>query len=194
MAPPPAVGTLRAGCINGRISGEDLADTSGDPLPEVPGARLLDGDAPTQMWDALATQVVGAGFTVQLVDEIASCPGAHGVSDMLAKTVQVATTGRSRAAQAKCLAHELAHVLLHRGVDYRAERGRFEVEAESVAYLVSAAFGLDTMDYTLGYVTSWANGDTDLVLATAQTVQRCARAVIDLALPELAGGERGEAA
>ena len=115
----------------------DVADTSGDPLPQVPSARLLDGDAPTQMWDALATQVVGAGFTVQLVDEIDSCPGAHGVSDMLAKTVQVATTGRSKAAQAKCLAHELAHVLLHRGVDYRAERGRFEVEAESVAYLVS---------------------------------------------------------
>ncbi|MGP8060673.1 MAG: hypothetical protein ACLP9C_13700 [Acidimicrobiales bacterium] len=60
--------------------------------------------------------------------------------------------------------------------------------------MVSSAFGLDTMDYSLGYVTSWANGDTDVVLRTAQTVQRCARAVLDLALPELAVGEQGEAA
>ena len=172
----------------------DVSDTTGDPLPQIPSARLLDGDAPTEMWDALAAQVATAGFTLQLVDQIESCPGAHGVSDMLAKTVQVATAGRSKAAQAKCLCHELAHILLHQNVNYRAERGRFEVEAESVAYLVSSAFELDTMDYSLGYVTSWANGDTDVVLKTAQTVQRCARAVLDLALPEIADGEQGEAA
>jgi hypothetical protein len=35
-----------------------------------------------------------------------------------------------------------------------------EVEAESVAYLIGAAFGLDTIDYSLGYVTSCSGAIT----------------------------------
>jgi len=70
----------------------------------------------------------------------------------------------------KTLAHELGHVLLHQSgqptdpSDPRhlrdsttVHRPRVaEVEAESVAYLVAATHGLDTDDYTLAYVTSWA--------------------------------------
>jgi hypothetical protein len=50
-----------------------------------------------------------------------------------------------------------------------------------VAYLVCAEFGLDSMDYTLGYVANWSNGDSERVLATAVTVQRCARAILEAA-------------
>jgi hypothetical protein len=81
----------------------------------------------------------------------------------------------------KTLAHEVAHVLLHATALQTGilERARAEVEAESVAYLVCAGFGLDSIDYTLGYVAHWSGGDTDQVLSTAVAVQRCARAILE---------------
>jgi antirestriction protein ArdC len=84
---------------------------------------------------------------------------------------------------AKTLSHELAHVLLHTSALQAGtlERARAEVEAESTAYLVCAGFGLNSMEYTLGYVATWSGGDSTQVLATAATVQRCARAILEAA-------------
>jgi N-terminal domain of anti-restriction factor ArdC/IrrE N-terminal-like domain len=161
----------------------DVADTEGDALPEQPGrAVLLEGEAPTEMVEALAHQVADAGFVLRYEPTIAGHAKAHGLTDFAYQTVTIATDGRSPAAQAKTLAHELAHVLLHRqaalaGID----RERAEVEAESVAYLVCAAYGLDAMDYSLGYVAHWSRGDQDRVLATAATVRACAAGILDRA-------------
>ena len=61
-------------------------------------------------------------------------------------------------------------------------RGVREVEAESVAYLIGAAHGMDTAAYTLPYVATWAGG-TDpaaTVRATAERVVRTARGVLDV--------------
>ena len=92
----------------------DVADTEGDPLPESPArARLLAGEAPAGMWDALAAQVLAAGYRIELVDAIAHSPGANGTTNPNDLLVQIATSGRSPAAMCKTLAHELAHVLLH---------------------------------------------------------------------------------
>jgi len=59
---------------------------------------------------------------------------------------------------ARVLAHELAHIECghceHGGYSCR---GRCEVEAESVAWPISAHFGLDTGGYTLPYVAGWAH-------------------------------------
>jgi hypothetical protein len=53
-------------------------------------------------------------------------------------------------------------------------RGVVEVEAESVAYLISAYHGLDTSSYTFPYVTTWANRadekPAEVVRATGQRV------------------------
>ena len=60
-------------------------------------------------------------------------------------------------------------------------RGVREVEAESVAYLISCAHGMDTTAYTLPYVAGWAGG-TDpaaTVKATAERVVRTARGVLE---------------
>jgi hypothetical protein len=162
----------------------DVADTEGDPLPESPApARLLAGEAPAGMWDALAAQVLAAGYRIELVEALAHSPGANGTTNPNDMLVQIATSGRSAAAMCKTLTHELAHVLLHAATVQTGtlERSRAEVEAESVAYLVCAEYGLDSMDYTLGYVANWSGGDTDQVLSTAVTVQRCARAILESA-------------
>jgi len=179
MAPPPAVGTLRAGCINGRISGEDVSDTEGEPLPEHPAqVTLLAGEAPEGMWDHLAAQIEAAGFGLELVDDIAGKPGANGVTDFSTRVVQVATSGRSAASRARTLCHELAHVKLHGAPLVPGRRELREVEAESVAFLVCHSLGLDSMDYSVGYVAGWSGADVDTVLTTARTVQRCATEIL----------------
>ncbi len=157
----------------------DVADTEGEPLPEHPAqATLLTGEAPDGMWTHLASLIDSAGFHLELVDDIAGKSGANGVTDFLTRTVQVAASGRSNASQVRTLCHELAHVKLHGASLTSRSRELNEVEAESVAYLVCHSFGLDAMDYSLGYVASWSGADAEVVLATARTVQHCAAEIL----------------
>ena len=151
----------------------DIAQTEGPPLPEV-RPHLLQGQAPEGLWDALARQVRDAGFTLTRDD----CSPANGVTDRLASRVTV-RADLPDAQAVKTLAHELAHVMLH-GPDAPASmtRGRAEVEAESVAYLVTTAHGLDPADYTVPYVTGWADGQVGLVLDTAERVLSTAGTIL----------------
>jgi len=156
------------------VSVFDLAQTDGDDLPNV-GPALLDGDGVTGLWDALASQVVGRGYTLVRGD----CHGANGVTEHETRTVRV--RGDVSEAQAtKTLAHELAHVLMHpEAVAYHACRGRSEVEAESVAYLVCRSAGLPTDGYTFPYVAGWGGGDADKVRETADAAIRTARVILE---------------
>ncbi len=73
------------------------------------------------------------------------------------------------------MAHELAHAILHDGItDYRERRGQYEVEAESVAYVVVTALGLDTSSCALPYLAHWSAGDVKVVKETAKRVRDAA--------------------
>ena len=71
--------------------------------------------------------------------------------------------------------HELAHSVLHDDPEAEPDRAMREVQAESVAYAVSAALGLGTSGYSFGYVASWAVGKTD------DEMRRCMKVVRDAA-------------
>lgn len=61
----------------------------------------------------------------------------------------------------KTTIHEIAHALLHnKESDPDLDRITKEIQAESVAYTVCSYYGIDTSDYSLGYVAGWA-GDKD---------------------------------
>jgi DNA primase catalytic core len=158
----------------------DVSQTTGRPLPEAPRPRLLTGQAPHGLWDALTDQIAAAGFTVHRGD----CGTANGLTDPATHTVRV-RPDLDDAQAVKTLAHELAHVHLHVREPRLAEcRGTVEVEAESVAYLVIAAHGLDTSGYTFPYVTGWADqvpgkDVEDVVRATGQRVVAAAHAILD---------------
>jgi hypothetical protein len=68
-------------------------------------------------------------------------------------------------------------------------RGRIEVEAESVAYIVAAASGLPTDGYSLPYVARWADGDARVVRETAERVIGSTGAIL-AALAEGGDGRR----
>ncbi|WP_083289108.1 ArdC-like ssDNA-binding domain-containing protein [Jiangella alba] len=168
----------------------DLSQTSGRPIPEQPAPQLLRGQAPEGLWDGLAAQVEAAGFTLSRVPNAAAIRGVHGVTNVQNKTVKI-RADVDDAAAVKTLAHELAHVVLHAkpdGMINVMHRGIAEVEAESVAMMIGASYGMDTSDYSVPYVSTWSNTVADaeplqVVRATGERVRRTALAILDQ-LPE----------
>jgi hypothetical protein len=166
----------------------DVSDTEGE---ELPGAAvrpvLVEGEAPEGMWDYLAERIADAGFSLGLADDLDGHPGANGITDFATHTVTIATAGRSPASQCRTLAHELAHVCLH--ADHTTPRHVAEVEAESVAFLVADAWGLDGSAYTVPYIANWGATEPDAVLATAERVMKTAKAILGKADADRTSGQ-----
>lgn len=81
---------------------------------------------------------------------------------------------------------ELGHVLLHAPGSRPAglAREQAEVEAESVAYVVTSAHGLDSSTYTVPYVAGWAGTDPTILARTAERVLSTAKTVLTRTPPE----------
>ena len=78
----------------------------------------------------------------------------------------------------KTLAHEIAHALLHEKFDSRALA---ELEAESTAYVVCQALGIDSGDYSFGYVATWAGGGDQAIAgikASCERIQKSAATIL----------------
>ncbi|TLP92743.1 ImmA/IrrE family metallo-endopeptidase [Nesterenkonia salmonea] len=163
----------------------DAAQTAGDPIPEPPAPQLLKGQAPAGLHTELSRLIREQGFTVVGAGSAAELGGANGITDYTAKQVAV-RSDMDPAAQVKTLAHELGHVLMHgpNQQEARSHRGVVEVEAESVALMIGAAHGMDTSDYTIPYVSTWAaqvkdQEPAEVVKATGERVGKTAISVLE---------------
>ncbi|MBF4561233.1 ImmA/IrrE family metallo-endopeptidase [Microbacterium sp. VKM Ac-2870] len=163
----------------------DASQTAGDPIPEAPRPHLLEGEAPSGLWEGLAARAEAEGFAVLRLPHEGMIHGANGVTDFAARTVAV-RENMDPAAQVKTLAHELAHVLMHGpdNADATGHRGIGEVEAESVALMIGAAHGMDTSGYTIPYVTGWASNvdgkaPVEVIQATGERVRKTAATILD---------------
>ena len=79
--------------------------------------------------------------------------------------------------------HEISHQRLHskENMDEKKtpDRSTKEVEAESIAYTVCSHFGLDTADYTFGYVAGWSSGkDTKELKNSLERIRKTADEMI----------------
>jgi len=142
------------------------------PIPESP-AQQLTGNDDHGVFDPLAAHLHGGGWDV-LREPLTH---ANGYTDPDRRVVII---GRDLTPEhaAKTLIHEAAHIQLQHISDmneYHQHRGRMEVEAESVAYIVAGLNGFDTSAYSIGYITGWANENLDLIRETAARVLRCAQ-------------------
>lgn len=154
-----------------------LEQTEGEPLPLV--VKKLEGNDEHGLFEQMKTWAEDWGCPVTIEDFPGSANGFY-EPEKHAITIRA---GMSPVQQLKTLLHELAHAHLHRDLAvYRAHRGDCELEAESTAYCVMAHFGLDSGDYSFGYVSCWAGGDQAAVTslkASAQRIQATARAIIE---------------
>jgi len=149
----------------------DISQTDGQPLPDV-NPTQLSGSAPVELWERLAALVEADGFALERGD----CHGAGGYTNFDDRVVRI-RDDVDPAQAVKTLAHELGHIRADHGTRFAQTyhqsggcRGIAEVEAESIAYLVTSAAGMDTGDYSVPYVTGWARGDADLLRDTATRV------------------------
>jgi hypothetical protein len=150
----------------------DVSQLQGDPVaarPAVPRPIELAGDAPTGLWDGVAEQIAARGFSLERGD----CGGAYGMTIFSERRV-IVRADVAPAQAAKTLTHELAHILCdHEARAHVAPRPLREVEAESVACIVGAVCGLDTLAYSVPYVAGWAT--------EPETARQSAERVLDVA-------------
>lgn len=133
----------------------DISQTEGEPLPQL--INELDGS------------VAAYQDLIQAIAEVSPFPisfenikgDAKGFCDPLTQRI-VIQQGMSEVQSIKTAIHEVTHADLHApevnlSLSDRTDRRTREVEAESVAYTVCQHYGLDTSDYSFGYVAGWSS-------------------------------------
>jgi len=154
----------------------DVSQTEGPDLPEL-DYRPLEGEAP-DLADQLCAVAMASGLEIR---REALSGGMHGYLRRSENLIAI-DTACSGAMAAKVLAHELGHAfdpwLIENPDDYSAHRGDCEAVAESVAFVVCSAFGLDAGPSAVGYVASWTEGDADRVRDLAERIDTAVAAIL----------------
>ena len=160
------------------VSVFDVAQTDGKPIPELAAKELL-------------SDVEGYQDMIRAVEAISPVPieleeiagDSKGYYDREAKRIAV-QENMSESQTLKTMIHEVAHSKLHskeveQDEQMRKDRNTKEVEAESIAYTVCQHFGVDTSDYSFGYIAGWSSGrDTKELRASMDTIRRTASELI----------------
>lgn len=153
----------------------DISQTEGQPLPEI--ADILEGDLDEglkSLKEAML-QVSPVPVRFQPIDG-----ETNGFYSPAAGEIVVDST-LSEKQSLKTLIHETAHALLHNpeASSSQPTRETKEVEAESVAYVVCQYFGLDTSDYSFGYIAGWSSGKgTPELKASLENIRNTSNEII----------------
>lgn len=155
----------------------DISQTEGEPLAQI--TNMLDGtvDGYTDFMDALKQ------FSPVPVKFEQINGSANGYYHLMNKEI-IIDSSMSQAMHCKTGIHELAHALLHdrdNGLqkDGLPDKETKEVQAESIAFTVCSYFGIDTSDYSFGYISGWSSGrDLKELKASLDTIQQTAQTII----------------
>lgn len=164
------------------VSVFDVSQTEGKEIPNL-AVDMLTGDV-ERFKDVFAalekTSPVPIGF-----EKIEG--GAHGYYHLEEKRIAI-DEGMSELQTLKTAIHEIAHAKLY-DIDLNApvteqtdrpDRRTREVQAESVAYAVCQHYGLDTSDYSFGYVAGWSSGrELDELKSSLETIRSAAAEIIN---------------
>jgi antirestriction protein ArdC len=158
----------------------DVSQTDGEELAAPPVTRLEGGD-PNDWYTQLRDVAHNLEFTVEedyLPDAV------NGDCNHALRRIRIEVRNGQRH-QVKTLVHELAHAILH-AERTGLVREQAELEAESVAYIVCAGLGIDTSEYSFGYLAVWAGGGEQARHALAESahrIQTAAHRVLDAVTP-----------
>ena len=176
------------------VSVFDVSQTEGKELPDIAVDELTgDVDRYKDFFAALEkTSPVPIGF-----EKIEG--GAHGYYHLEDKRIAI-DEGMSELQTLKTAIHEIAHAKLHdidlnapKDEQPRVDRRTREVEAESVAYTVCQHYGLDTSDYSFGYVAGWSSGrELSELKSSLETVRSAAAEIINSIDGHIAELQKGQ--
>ena len=140
------------------VSVFDVSQTDGEPLPEL-GAKVL-----LSTVEGYEDFIKAVTFVAPVPIGFEDIPGdSKGYFHTEENRIAV-QEGMAESQTLKTMIHETAHSMLHNkevNGDLSAhpkDRNTKEVEAESIAYTVCQHFGIDTSDYSFGYIAGWSSG------------------------------------
>ena len=162
------------------VSVFDVAQTEGEPLPELEAKELLSTVEGYEDFIKAVTYVapVPIGFE--------DIPGASKGYFNIGENRIAVQEGMSESQTLKTMVHETAHSMLHNKEVNKEDilapakdRNTKEVEAESIAFTVCNHFGIDTSDYSFGYIAGWSSGkDMKELKSSLDTIRRTASELI----------------
>lgn len=130
----------------------DICQTEGKELPRL-GVDALKGDV--EHYEAFYHSLEKTSPVPMAFEAIKD--SSHGYYDLVDKRIAI-KAGLSQLQTIKTAIHEIAHATLHADKNSNTDRSTAEVQAESIAYTVCSYYGLDTSDYSFGYVAGWSRG------------------------------------
>lgn len=160
------------------VSVFDVSQTSGDPLPTLLVDELQGSvDGYEQIQNALI-QVSPVPVSFETINDEAK--GYYSPSEQ--KIVIKRDMGEIQTL--KTLSHEIGHAIVHDPSANPCAKEKTaserETEAESIAFLVCAHYGIATDDYSFPYIGGWSTGMTDKeLLSRITSIKGAAASIID---------------
>ena len=159
----------------------DVSQTEGKEIPDIAVSELTGSVEQYQDFFAALEKASPVPIAFENIEG-----GAHGYYHLEEKRIAI-DEGMSELQTLKTAIHEIAHAKLH-AIDkdapateqaVRPDRRTREVQAESVAYAVCQHYGLDTSDYSFGYVAGWSSGrELSELKASLETIRKAANELI----------------
>ncbi|MCA1047722.1 LPD25 domain-containing protein [Bacillus toyonensis] len=142
----------------GHVFDASQTNVKAEDLPRIFPNRWLEGSVTDYKSLYKGMEAIAEKNDVKIIAPKAELGVSKGVSYTLTKEVAL-NPRNSELQNVKTLLHELAHAKLHTAethMNYTAPEKEFQ--AEMTAYAVSSYFGIDTSEYSLGYLASWTQG------------------------------------
>ncbi|KRL64186.1 transposase [Lentilactobacillus diolivorans DSM 14421] len=161
-----------------------MAQTSGDPVlsaKDFVKENLADHQNVTSLYNAFKDYLNQQTDLKVSEVPLATLNGAKGYFQPSTNEIVIGGDEPDNALKLKTLYHEYAHSQLHGLKSAFKDRPRAyqETQAEAVAYVAMQNIGVDTSNYSLGYVATWAK-DKAVIHSALSEIQQVSNKVIEL--------------
>ena len=162
----------------------DISQTSGEPVlsaKDFVKENLADHQNVTSLYNAFKDYLNQQTDLKVSEVPLATLNGAKGYFQPSTNEIVIGGDEPDNALKLKTLYHEYAHSQLHGLKSAFKDRPRAyqETQAEAVAYVAMQNIGVDTSNYSLGYVATWAK-DKAVIHSALSEIQQVSNKVIEL--------------
>ena len=174
----------------------DVSQTDGKELPSYNLINILNEEMSETNYNELSAAIedtIHSGFLPDISisyktkeEDTVLANGANGYFKP-SENLIVVDRDMPNTQKIKTLIHECAHSLLHgeemkieniEDTSFLSSRPDKECQAESVAYIVCNHLGIDSADYSFGYVAGWINQKPEILLNNLDVINKCANSIM----------------